>query len=90
MLYVFKQSLAEQENGTLKYLFGLKKTKIPTIDIEKIKKDIACLIDEEKPIKDQAIGMACISTCKPTTGISWIFLKVFPEASTKETSSSAF
>lgn len=55
MLYVFKQSLAEQENGTLKYLFGLKKTKIPTIDIEKIKKDIACLIDEEKPIKDQAI-----------------------------------
>lgn len=55
MLYVFKQSLAEQENSTLKYLFGLKKTKIPTIDIEKIKKDIACLIDEEKPIKDQAI-----------------------------------
>lgn len=55
MLYVFKQSLAEQENGTLKYLFGLKKTKIPTIDIEKIKKDIVCLIDEEKPIKDQAI-----------------------------------
>ena len=55
MLYVFKQSLAEQENGTLKYLFGLKKTKIPTIDIEKIKKDIACLIDKEKPIKDQAI-----------------------------------
>lgn len=55
MLYVFKQSLAEQENGTLKYLFGLKKTKIPTIDIEKIKKDIAYLIDEEKPIKDQAI-----------------------------------
>lgn len=58
MLYVFKQSLAEQENGTLKYLFGLKKTKIPTIDIEKIKKDIACLIDEEKPIKDQAIWNA--------------------------------
>lgn len=29
MLYVFKQSLAEQENGTLKYLFGLKKQKSP-------------------------------------------------------------
>lgn len=29
MLYVFKQSLAEQENGTLKYLFGLKKKKSP-------------------------------------------------------------
>lgn len=39
-------------------MFGLKKTKIPTIDIEKIKKDIACLIDEEKPIKDQAIWNA--------------------------------
>lgn len=58
MLYVFKQSRAEQENSTLKYLFGLKKTKIPTIDIERIKKDIACLIDEEKPIKDQAIWNA--------------------------------